>query len=31
MIEKHGDDIQYFEKMFKTVGSISMNNMVGFN
>lgn len=31
MIENHQDDIEYFAKLFKTNGSISMNNMVGFN
>jgi hypothetical protein len=30
MIEEHPDEA-YYEKLFKTVGSISMKNMVGFN
>lgn len=31
VIEKYSEDPDYFAKLFKTNGSISMNNMVGFN
>lgn len=31
MIQNHPDDVEYYAKLFKVIGSISMNNMVGFN